>query len=114
MTALELLRELETRGIRVVVRGDRLSLRGPESLLTQELTEHLRKHKPAILEAARRCPTCAECGAAIVEPVATWWGGSAAHYACGEAAWAREWRGEVLPADTPAARLFQLPKENQR
>jgi hypothetical protein len=43
MTAFELLHEIERRGIRIVVRGDRLSLRGPETFLTQELTERLRQ-----------------------------------------------------------------------
>ena len=102
MTAFELLREIEARGIRVLVRGDRLSLRGPESLLTQELTERLRQNKPAILEASRRCPTCVECGAAIFEPTA-WWGGDPVHLDCGRRAWEREWKGEALPADTRCA-----------
>ena len=65
MTAVALLRELDARGIRVVVQGDKVSLRGPGDVLTAELTEHLRQHKPEILEAARRCPTCGECGAVI-------------------------------------------------
>ena len=102
MTAFELLREIEARGIRVLVRGDRISLRGAERLLTQELTEHLRQQKPAILEASRRCPTCVECGAAIFEPTA-WWGGEPVHRDCGEAAWQREWQGETLTADAPYA-----------
>jgi TubC N-terminal docking domain len=106
MTALELLRELERRGIRVVVRGDRLSLRGLETMLTQELTERLRQDKPAIVEAARRCPSCLECGAAIVpaEPEC-WWGLDRVHVACGKAAWAREWQGDavLLNIDQPAA-----------
>jgi hypothetical protein len=90
VTALELLRELETRGIRVVVRGDRLSLRGPESLLRQEVTDRLREHKPAIIEAVRHQPACCECGAVIVEPTA-WWGGEPCHRDCGDAASRREW-----------------------
>ena len=87
----------------MVVRGDRLSIRGPEDVLTADVTERLRQHKTEILEAAGRCPICIECGAAIAEPVTTWWGSSPVHYACGEAAWAREWRGETLPADAAAA-----------
>ena len=65
MTTQGLLRELDARGIRVVLQGDRVSLRGPGDVLTAELTEHLRQHKPEILEAARRCPKCAECDAVI-------------------------------------------------
>jgi hypothetical protein len=104
MTAVELLRELSARGIRVVVRGDRISLRGSEMLLTQDLTERLRQHKPAILEAARRCPTCVECGAAIAPGEAEcWWGVARVHVDCGRRAWARQWKGEALPADTPCA-----------
>lgn len=113
MTPRAVLRELSARGVRVVVRADRLSLRGPEDVLTAELTEHLRQHKTEILEEARRRPTCGECGAMIEEPTA-WWCGDPVHADCGERAWRREWRGEVFPADVPAASLFQLPKENQR
>jgi hypothetical protein len=93
MSVLELLRELDARGIRVVARGDRISLRGPETLLTQDVTERLRQHKAAIIAAARRCPTCVECGAAIGpdEPEA-WWGLDRVHLDCGKTAWAREWR----------------------
>ena len=96
------LRELSARGVRVLVAGDRLRLRGPDHVLTAELTESLRRHKTEILEVARRCPTCCECGAAIDpdEPEA-WWGTSRVHLSCGKAAWRREWRGEL--ADAPAA-----------
>lgn len=41
-------------------------------------------------------PVCTECGSAIVKPVTMWWGGEPVHYACGEAAWRREWKGETL------------------
>lgn len=96
MTTQGLLRELDARGIRVVLQGERVSLRGPGDVLTAELTEHLRQHKPEILEAARRCPKCAECGAVICpsEPEC-WWGLDRVHLACGKAAWQRE----VMPAD---------------
>ena len=103
MTAVALLRELQTRGIRVVARGDRLSLRGPESLLTEELTERLRQRKAEIIAAAPQCETCTECGALIVEPVTAWWGGEPVHRDCGEAAWRREWQGETPAADAPYA-----------
>lgn len=97
------LRELAARGIRVVVTGDRLSLRGPEDVLTAELTEHLRQHKAEILEAARRCPKCSECGGVIgPDEPETWWGLDRVHYACGQAAWRREWKGAALPADASA------------
>jgi hypothetical protein len=102
MTAHALLRELSARGIRVSVLGDSVSLRGPGGALTAQLTEHLRQHKGEIVEAARRCPTCSECGAAIVEPSA-WWGGEPVHVECGNAAWRCEWKGEVLAADAPGA-----------
>jgi hypothetical protein len=87
------LRDLAQRGIRVLVRGDRLSLRGPEDVLTPDLTEHLKQHKPQILEAVRQRPTCCECGAAILE-LPAWWGGDPVHLHCGRRAWAREWKGE--------------------
>ena len=98
------LRELSARGIRVVVIGDRLRLRGPEDVLTSDLTESLRQHKAEILEAARLCPTCPECGAAIgPDEPECWWGVARVHIECGRCAWAREWRRETLPADTPCA-----------
>jgi tubulysin polyketide synthase-like protein len=102
VTAVALLRDLSARGIRVVVRGDRLSLRGPGDVLTAELTQHLRQHKTEILEAARRCPTCCECGAVIgpADPEC-WWGLDRVHLDCGKRASAREWQGEVLPTDAP-------------
>jgi hypothetical protein len=85
------LRELSARGIRVVVIGDRLRLRGPEDVLTSDLTESLRQHKAEILEAARLCPTCPECGAAIgPDDAECWWGLDGVHRSCGEAAWRRE------------------------
>jgi hypothetical protein len=102
MRAHSLLRELSARGVRVLVRGERLSLRGPEDVLTTDFTQRLRQHRPAILEAARHCPKCIECGAAIFEPTA-WWGGEPVHRDCGEAAWRRGWQGETLAADAPYA-----------
>lgn len=97
------LRELSARGIQVWVTGDRLRLRGPDHALTAEFTEHLRQHKTEILEVARRCPTCAECGAVISpdEPKA-WWGVDRVHVDCGKAAWGREWRGDAAPASAKA------------
>jgi hypothetical protein len=99
------LQELSALGIRVVATGDRLSLRGPDHVLTAELTERLRQRKREILEAARHCPTCCKCGAAIgpADPEC-WWGVDRVHLDCGKRASAREWQGEVLPADAPAAR----------
>jgi tubulysin polyketide synthase-like protein len=104
MTAVELLRELSARGIRVIVCGNRLSLRGPETCLTRELTERLRQYKPQILEAAGRCPKCSECGAVIApgEPEC-WWGRDRVHGDCGKRAWAREWSGKAAAGDTPCA-----------
>jgi hypothetical protein len=105
------LRELSARGIRVRVTGDRLRLRGPEDVLTAELTESLRRHKTEILEAARRCPTCGECGALIgPDEPECWWGVDRVHLDCGKAAWRREWKGEVLPADAPTG----FPAEEDR
>lgn len=104
MTAFELLSEFSARGVRIVVRGDRLSLRGPENVLTQSLTHRLRERKPEILEAARCCPTCCDCGAVIgPDEPETWWGLDRVHLDCGEAAWRRVWRGESLPADAEVA-----------
>jgi TubC N-terminal docking domain len=109
LTTLEMLRELEARGIRLVVRGDLLSLRGPENLLRQELTERLREHKPAILEAIRHQPACCECGALLLEP-STWWGGEPCHRDCGEAAWRREWLDLAL--DSVCAPLIELSQKH--
>jgi hypothetical protein len=97
------LRELAARGIRVVLQGDgRVSLRGPGSALTAELTERLRQHKREILEAARKFPTCSECGAVIFpdEPE-TWWGLDRVHLDCGKAAWRRVWEGDADAAGPP-------------
>ncbi len=50
MTALDLVHELTTHGVRVEVHGDRLSLEGPPGVLTDENVERLRKHKPELLK----------------------------------------------------------------
>ena len=101
MNAVAILRELETLGIRVVLQGDKVRLRGPTDALKPDFTERLRHYKTEIAEAIRACPVCVECGAAITEPVNTWWGGEPVHYACGEAAWRREWRRKSTPPATP-------------
>jgi hypothetical protein len=79
-------------------------LRGPGEVLTAELADYLRQHKAEILEAARRCPNCTECGAVIApgEPEC-WWGRDRVHGDCGRRAWAREWKGKAPPADTLGA-----------
>lgn len=79
-------------------------MRGPGEVLTAELTNFLRQHKPALVEAARHCPACVECGAAIgPDDPECWWGVARVHGDCGRRAWARQWKGEALPADTPCA-----------
>jgi hypothetical protein len=105
MNRRAVLQELWALGIRVVATGDRLCLRGPDHVLTAELTEHLRQLKPEILEAVRHSPKCCECGAAIgpADPEC-WWGLDRVHLDCGKRASARERQGEVLPTDAPAPR----------
>jgi hypothetical protein len=50
-----------------------------------------------------KAPVCVECGAAIdpSEPE-TWWGLDRVHLDCVKAAWRREWKGKVLPAEAAA------------
>ena len=49
MNALDLVHELTAHGVRVEVHGNRLSLEGPPEVLTDELAERLRRHKPELL-----------------------------------------------------------------
>jgi hypothetical protein len=97
------LRELAARGIRVVLQGDKVTLRATAGGgLTPELVERLRGKKAEIFEAARNFPKCPECGAAIFpdEPE-TWWGLDRVHLDCGKAAWRREWHGDAGAAGPP-------------
>ncbi len=49
MSAKALLQELRGRGIELVVDGDRLQYR-PRSVVTPDLLDRLRKHKPSLLK----------------------------------------------------------------
>lgn len=51
MTAGAILADLARRGIRVAAEGDRLRLRAPESILTDEVREAVAAHKPELLAA---------------------------------------------------------------
>lgn len=50
MSAETLLRELTDRGVRVTRDGQRLRVRAPRGILTEDVREALIEHKPAILE----------------------------------------------------------------
>ena len=73
--------------------------------LVRRLTEDSASKAPKVAKKAKEVPTvrCVECGDLIgsAEPEC-WWGLDRVHLSCGRRAWAREWRGEALPADAPA------------
>lgn len=48
MTPLDLLAELRQRNVKVSLAGDKLQLKAPAGVLTPELKEALRQHKPAL------------------------------------------------------------------
>ena len=69
MTATELLGEAQTKDIIIMVAGDNIRCQGPESSLTPELIEGLRKHKAEIL-----CMmTCGKCGTPLRGPMHKLW-----------------------------------------
>ena len=68
--------------------------------LPNAIIEQLRRNKLEVIEALRRLPVCAECGAVISpdEPEA-WWGLNRVHLDCGKAAWQRVWKTEDQTAE---------------
>ena len=65
------------------------------------LNEPTREAEKATKETKKVPPSiCVECGDAIgSSELECWWGLDRVHVACGKAAWRREWKGEVLPAE---------------
>lgn len=51
MSAVELLTELESRGVHITADGDRLRIRAPKGAITPELRERLEQNKPEIISA---------------------------------------------------------------
>jgi len=51
MSAAELLTDLQQRGVTITAEGDRLKIKAPRGILTQELRERLAKSKPDIIAA---------------------------------------------------------------
>lgn len=96
-----LVQQIAVAGGRVWLNGKhvRITATGP---LPNVIVEGLRRDKAAVVEVLRLLPACVECGAKILDCVAAWWGGQPVHVDCGERAWRREWRGEVLPAAASA------------
>ncbi|MGZ9021121.1 MAG: hypothetical protein ACXW3S_14445 [Rhodoplanes sp.] len=103
MTASSLVRQIADAGGRVWMDGESLRIAANRPL-PNAIVEQLRRDKPEVVAVLRLLPVCCECAATIVEPVCAWWGGRAVHVDCGRTAWARQWRGEVLPAAAVAAK----------
>jgi hypothetical protein len=84
MSSLSLLRQITDAGALVWLDGEAIRIRGG-SALPDAVVEQLRRNKPAVMEALRGLPVCAECGAVISpdEPEA-WWGLDRVHFACGK------------------------------
>jgi hypothetical protein len=101
MTARSLVRQIADAGGRVWLNGEavRIAANGP---LPNAIVEQLRRDKREVVEMLRLLPVCCECGAKIIDPVITWWGGRPVHLDCEERAWRREWQGAALPADAAA------------
>ena len=57
MNASELLTELRSRHVQVSAAGGKLRLEGPDSAITDDLTELVRTHKPELLEVLARQPS---------------------------------------------------------
>jgi hypothetical protein len=94
-----LARRITDGGARVWLDGESIHIRGGRPL-ANALIEQLRRNKLEVIEALRRLPVCAECGAAISpdEPEA-WWGLNRVHLDCGKAAWQRVWKNEDQTAE---------------
>ena len=63
MVALELLRVLEARGVKLSIQAGQLTSRGPAGAITPDLGEQIKGQKAALLEAlppghATCCPRC--------------------------------------------------------
>jgi len=61
MTTEIILRDMAARGITLIPNGDRLDVEAPDDLLTADLLDSLRAHKPellAILTEPGRCSVC--------------------------------------------------------
>lgn len=96
MTAPELLAELERRGVRARVVGDRLRLAPAESL-DDELLAELQAAKPELLRALaeRTAPVeCFWCGAPL-PPGFAWWPDGVVIFICGRC---RRWTRVGAPA----------------
>ena len=94
MGILSLVRQITAGGARVWLDGELIRIRGGRAL-PNAIIEQLRRNKLEVIEALRRLPLCAECGAVISpdEPEA-WWGLNRVHLDCGKSAWQREWKNE--------------------
>lgn len=85
-----ILRGLSKRGITVTaMAGDTLCLDGPVGDIPPDVQKYLCACKSGILDALT-CPLCK--GALASDEPETWWGRDRVHYACGLAAWEREWK----------------------
>lgn len=51
MSAAELIRALQRRGVTLAANGDRLKVRAPKGTITPELRDRLAQHKPDIIAA---------------------------------------------------------------
>jgi len=60
MSATSLLTELRARGIEIQLEGGKPKLRGPQSVLTEDLVAKLREHKDEIVAALSQQPTPTE------------------------------------------------------
>lgn len=99
MSISSLARQITDAGARVWLDGESIRIRGGRAL-PNAIIEQLRRNKLEVIEALRRLPVCAECGAAISpdEPEA-WWGLNRVHLDCGKAAWQRVWKTEHQTAE---------------
>jgi TubC N-terminal docking domain len=50
VTAADLLRSVEARGVSIIVEGETLRFRAPRGVLTDELCTTIREHKAALIE----------------------------------------------------------------
>ncbi len=49
MNAADLVQEVADHGLRIDVKDNRISIEGPQDVLTDQMAEHLRQHKPELL-----------------------------------------------------------------